>query len=480
MGLLLFFSCAPEPERKEEVLYRQYCASCHMAPKIEELPKEIWKKSVLPDMISRMDIKEMYQNPQQAKTGFRPTIALADWTALESYIVSLAPEQLPETPLPEQELLLDFEPRTLVLDDQNGAFYTFLEYDTIQNSLIAGDISGQVKRFDFETASISTIFQGKTPITWYNKMETMEFISEVGILDPSELARGKIVLKQGLDTVSIENTFHRPVHNLVEDLNSDGDLEMVVSEFGNETGMLSLIVKQDTLQYDKRVLLNQPGSIRTLTKDMDRDGKLDLITITSQGNESITILYQKEDLTFEADKVLEFRSVFGSSWFDLVDYNNDGFDDIITVNGDNADKSYVHKPYHGLRIHLNDGQNNFRETFFYPLNGATRFLADDFDQDGDIDFGVISTFPNYDRAPQLSFVYLENEDSESYQFATKLLEKPNEGRWFLMDKGDMDGDGDMDIFLSSFTYVFTPVPDEMAQYWSENNMDVLVLENKLK
>ena len=101
LGLLLFFSCAPEPERKEEVLYRQYCASCHMAPKIEELPKEIWKKSVLPDMISRMDIKEMYQNPQQAKTGFRPTIALADWTALESYIVSLAPEQLPKTPKPQ-------------------------------------------------------------------------------------------------------------------------------------------------------------------------------------------------------------------------------------------------------------------------------------------------------------------------------------------------------------------------------------------
>ncbi len=478
--VLVHFSCAPEPEKREVVLYRQYCASCHIAPKIEELPKDIWKNAVLPDMLSRMDVEEMYTDPGQTKTGFRPKIKLADWTALENYIVSLAPEQLPETPLPEQRRLSNFEPKTLQLDDRNGAFYTYLEYDPNQNTLMAGDISGELKQFDFKTESLTTIYKGTTPITWYNKKETKEFIAEVGILDPSELAKGKIILKQGQDTLALTTTFHRPVHNLVEDLNGDGNLEMVVSEFGNETGRLSLLIQRDSLPYNKKVLLNQPGCIRTLAKDMDGDGKLDVITITSQGNESITILYQKDDLVFEAKKVLEFRSVYGSSWFDLVDYNNDGFDDIITVNGDNADKSYVHKPYHGMRIHLNDGKNNFSETFFYPLNGATRFVADDFDQDGDVDFGVISTFPDYDKAPQLSFVYLENEDVDTYQFKTKILEQPNQGRWFLMDKGDVDKDGDVDILLSSFTYVFTPVPDELSQYWSENNTDVLVLENKLK
>lgn len=477
--VLLYISCAPESEKREIALYNQYCASCHVAPKIEELPKDIWEGFVLPDMVSRMDIEEMYNDPEAVKSTFRPKIKLADWIALKDYIVALAPEQLPETPLAVRELLSDFEPRTLQLDDQNGAFYTYLEYDSDQNTLLAGDISGKLIAHDFESEARSTIFQGKTPITWYNKKTTTEFISEVGILDPSQLSRGKIVLKQGQDTVSLENTFHRPVHNLVEDLNGDGNLEMVVSEFGDETGRLSLVVKKDSLQYSKKMLLNQPGCIRTLAKDMDRDGKLDLITITSQSYESITIFYQKEDLVFKADKVLEFRSVYGSSWFELVDYNGDGYDDIITVNGDNADKSYVHKPYHGMRIHLNDGQNNFSETFFYPLNGATRVLAHDFDEDGDIDFGLISTFPDYDRAPELSFVYLENENSAAYRFKTKVLEKPNEGRWFLMDKGDVDNDGDMDILLSSFTYVFTPVPKQLSQYWSENNTDVLVLENTL-
>ena len=160
----LIFSCAPEPEKKEVALYRQYCASCHMAPKIESLPKDIWKNSVLPDMASRMDIEEMYDNPEGVKTTFRPKIKLADWVALQNYIIALAPEKLPVTPVPDQEVLSNFVAKPLQLDDQNGAFYTYLEYQPFKNTLVAGDISGNLKRHDFESESTSSFFQGKTPI----------------------------------------------------------------------------------------------------------------------------------------------------------------------------------------------------------------------------------------------------------------------------------------------------------------------------
>ena len=478
--LLLSMSCAPEPEKREAVLYHQYCASCHIAPTIEELPKNIWEDNVLPDMMARMDIEELLDITDRSKTTFRPTIKLADWVALRKYIIELAPDELPKIPVPKEEELVDFMAKTLQLDGENGALYSYLEFSPKENSLYAGDIYGSLKKYDFESQSITTIFKGKTPITWYNRYQDIEFITEVGILDPSERSRGKIISKQGLDTVSLIDSIHRPIHNLVEDLNGDGNLEMVISEFGNERGKLSLAIKTDTVQYEKKVLLNQPGCIRTIAKDMDKDGMLDLVVMTSQGNESITILYQQDDLIFRAKKVLEFSPVYGSSWFELIDYNGDGHDDIITVNGDNADKSYVHKPYHGMRIHLNDGQNNFEEVFFYPLNGATRVLAHDFDEDGDIDFGLISTFPDYERMPQFSFVYLENYNTKKYRFNTKILERPNAGRWFLMDKGDIDNDGDMDILLSSFTYVFTPVPKDLSTSWSETNTDVLVLENQLR
>ena len=152
----------------------------------------------------------------------------------------------------------------------------------------------------------------------------------------------------------------------------------------------------------------------------------------------------------------------------------------MTVNGDNADKTYIPKPYHGLRIHLNDGQNNFSEAFFHPLNGATRFVADDFDQDGDFDFAVISTFPDYENAPDLALVYLENKNQSSFEFKPFKFEESNLSRWFLLDKGDIDADGDTDVILSAFTYTFTPVPDAMSAQWQENNVDILLLKNQLK
>ena len=177
---------------------------------------------------------------------------------------------------------------------------------------------------------------------------------------------------------------------------------------------------------------------------------------------------------------MRFSSIYGSSWFELIDYDGDGDDDIITVNGDNADKSYVQKPYHGMRIHINDGTNNFEEKYFYALNGATRIVARDFDQDGDIDFGVLSTFPDYKKHPEFSFVYLENTDKKTFNFKPYTFKDANVGRWFLMDAGDIDNDGDDDIILSSFTYVFTPVPKHLSKLWEEKNVDIMVLENKLK
>ncbi|MDC6364655.1 MULTISPECIES: FG-GAP repeat domain-containing protein [Flavobacteriaceae] len=483
MTPLLFISflisCAPEKPRKEVELYNTYCASCHIAPKIDELPKDIWKNAVLPDMASRMEIEEMYQDTNEIKSGFRPKIKLKEWVQIQNYVIQMAPEKLDSNKIPKLEPLTLFKSKEMALDEQNGAFITYLGFAKNKTELFYGDISGKLNLYNFKDNSQQNIFSGKTPITWYSINDSLEVFTEVGILDPSELQRGKLTMKKK-DTFALQNNFYRPVHTLLEDLNGNNKKELVVSEFGDETGRLSLLTQTDSMTYDKTVLINLPGCIRTLAKDMDKDGKTDLVTITSQGNESITILYQTQDLKFRAEKVLEFSPVYGTSWFELVDYNGDGLDDIITVNGDNADKSYVHKPYHGMRIHLNNGDNTFTESYFYPLNGATRVVARDFDQDGDMDFGLISTFPDYENAPELSFVYLENNDAKNFKFSTQTLKEHKAGRWFLMDTSDIDNDGDEDIVLSAFSYVFTPVPEAYSKQWSENNVDILVLENKLK
>lgn len=460
-------------------MYDKYCASCHLAPKLNELPKDVWEKSVLPAMLARMDVEGLNAGENSSATGFRPKLTFQEWVQIQTYVISNAPEHLETIDVPYADTLSQFSAKPYAVDGQNGGMITYLEFLGDSNLVHYGDLTGTLGSFDFEKESSEQIYQGKTPITWYSKRDSMEIISEVGIIRPSELEKGKILRKIGTDTLAIDQSFHRPVHTLLEDLNGNGKNEIVVSEFGNESGRLSLLFENEKGNYDKKVLLNLPGAIRTVAKDMNNDGKLDIVALMTQSNESITVFYQTGDLVFDAKKLLEFSPIFGTSWFEIVDYNGDGLDDIITVQGDNADISYVHKPYHGMRIYLNQGDNEYTESYFYPMYGATRVLSRDFDQDGDIDFALISTFPNYMEFPERSFVYLENKDSDTYEFSTKILEDPALARWFLMDASDIDNDGDLDIVLSSLTLGFTPVPDVLSDRWNNTNVDIMLLENLL-
>ena len=64
------------------------------------------------------------------------------------------------------------------------------------------------------------------------------------------------------------------------------------------------------------------------------------------------IAINKGNGQFEEKRVLRFPPMYGSSFFELVDFNKDGFQDFIYTCGDNADYSQVLKPYHGIYIYL--------------------------------------------------------------------------------------------------------------------------------
>lgn len=484
-GLFTLTNCKSEKHEKKIALFNTHCAACHNSPKIEEIPKAIWKNRILPDMFSRMDVvhidNDTYQGPFNSKLpSSKPRISLTDMIMLEEFIIDTAPKVLATNTLPEIEILAFFEEVPIALDGQNGSIITSLNYSNDTSEIYFGTATGELNSFSLKNRTVSKKFQGETPITWFNLRDSIIYITEVGLLNPSDEKLGLLSTVSPKITQSKWNQLQRPVHTLAQDLNENGKDEFVISEFGNETGKLSMLIEDESKKLEKTVLLNQPGCIRTIAKDMNADNRLDLVVLTSQGKEGITILYQDENFKFDAVNVVNFSPVYGSSWFELVDYNKDGYLDIITVNGDNADKSYVQKPYHGMRIHLNDGNNNFKEVFFYPLNGATRVVTHDFDKDGDLDFGLLSSFPDYERAPEMSFVYLENLETKKFKFKTRILSEPNAGRWFLMDKGDVDQDGDMDIILSSFTDVFSPTPKELIKQWSKTNVDLLVLKNALQ
>lgn len=187
-------------------------------------------------------------------------------------------------------------------------------------------------------------------------------------------------------------------------------------------------------------------------------GIKDIITLFAQGDEGISIFYNDGQGGFREERVLRFNPSYGSVYFELVDFNNDGSLDILYCNGDNGDYPPVLKDYHGIRIFENDGNNNFEQVYFFPMYGAYKCSAADFDLDEDLDIIAISYFPDFQAEQRQDFVYLKNLGN--YSFSPQFLQKDIPSRWVTFDIGDLDGNGYKDIVLGAFgTY-----QDTTSQY----------------
>jgi len=464
-----------------KTLYKVHCGSCHLLPDLSHIPKSIWEKSVLPEMAARMGYLYDGYNPHnnsmeeyhytQLSNAYpaKPIVSPEEWERIQTYVLSQAPDTVPNLPSRKDRHreLTQFKAQPLPISGIGPRIgITHLQFDSTNGELYVCDVFGRIfqplentpfpRRFRFPVTSVL-----RTDTTWY--------ITEIGIMNPSEIPKGGLY-KVGPHSVdTLYQTLHRPVYTQLTDLNEDGEQEILVCEYGNHTGELALLQQVDT-GYQKTTLLNLPGCIKVEIADLNKDGKQDIVALFGQGREGVYVLYQTDELRFRVDQVIAMGPEYGSSWFELIDYNQDRQLDIVLANGDNADYSVFPKPYHGIRLFLNDGQNAFEQTWFYPLNGATQVMADDFDGDQDLDFAVLAFFPDFPHTPEEGFVYLESIDAEGYTFTSHTTELATKGNWLVMEKGDIDQDGDVDIFLGNFP-LLTPYQE------ARSDIAVLMLEN---
>ena len=476
-----------------ETLAKVRCATCHAYPEPTLLPKGTWEAHILPRMgymlgiypddTTRQSLIEKGEAEARilAANVFpeKAQIPAEDWAAIQAFYLAKAPEEFPPyeiaavEPNQKQFELLMPEYRlsppssTLVQVAKAGGIYV-------------GDANTKAMYLFDPTLKLQKAANVKEGAVDIAEMEDRLLITVMGSFSPTDAPSGfvfQLPSSPQLQPLVLMDKLQRPVHTAWGDLNGDNKLDAVICEFSKYTGTLGWWEQNANGQFHKHVLGKRAGATCSYLRDVNRDGKMDIIALFGQGDEGIYAYLNEGNGQFREQRWLQFPATYGSSFFTLYDFNADGHEDILYTCGDNADYSPVLKPYHGIRMYTNNGKNEFKESWFYPLHGAYKALPGDFDQDGDVDLAAISFFPDFSKALPSSFVYLENQGK--MQFKGSTFPEANLGRWITMDSGDFDQDGDEDIVLGSLAFEVIPDRGEVRN-WVERGVPFVVLKNRRK
>lgn len=458
--------------RQGESLAQLYCQSCHALPDPALLDAKSWERGVLPQMGPRLGIfnYNFQQYPSnRGDTNLKgyypasPVLRLDEWQHILDYYTATSPDSLPgqsrsrpikkELPLFKAEIpafRYDMPATSLVRIDSLGGNPALLLFDIHQEMLYR--LNTALQRID----SLAV----KGAIVDVNQRGKDMVVCNIGVLNPNNGKFGKVQSvfmgesEKVMEGVDLFSGLSRPVQLAAADLNQDGNMDYLVCEFGNLVGALSWLESNGKGQYERHVIKPVPGAIRAYIDDYNHDGKPDIWALFAQGDEGIFRFTNEGKGKFREERILQFPAMYGSSYFELDDFDKDGHPDILYTCGDNADFSPVLKPYHGIYIYMNDGHDHFTQRYFFPIHGCYKAMARDFDGDGDLDIAAISFFADYVHQPEEGFVYLENLGG--WDFQPYSLPEGQLGKWLTMDAGDLDGDGRTDIVLGNFSF-FSPV-----------------------
>lgn len=456
-----------ESIEKGMVLAEKHCTTCHRLPDPSNLDAETWENGALPAMGPMMGIfshaGQSYPyrgDPFMKGPGYlagNPTVTPQEWEHILNYYTATAPALLP-TQDRDQKISLDLSLFQYVSPGlgNHAPLTSFVKIrDDRQAPLVISDALTNHTYFLNDQLQKVDSLETSGPLVNINfDIENEAIASNVGVMEPSDGANGEglklrpVAGHWVVDSTEIFKGLHRPMQISPTDLNADQRTDYLICEFGYMQGGLLWMENLGDKQFQKHVISDLPGASKAYPVDFDQDGRMDVVAMFAQGEEGIYLYLNRGDGQFEEQELLNFPALYGSSHFELADFNQDGRLDILYTAGDNADYTSILKPYHGVYIFLNKAGNTFEQAYFFPINGCYKAMANDFDKDGDLDLAAIAYYADFASQPEEGFVYLENQGD--LQFTPSSSVDLQVGRWISMDIGDIDNDGWTDIVLGNF------------------------------
>jgi hypothetical protein len=209
------------------------------------------------------------------------------------------------------------------------------------------------------------------------------------------------------------------------DLDSDGDLDLVVTQLGTSSVFLNAGIG---LMVDSGQSIGSLTISATALGDLDRDGDLDLV---SAGGSGATLVHFNNGAGVFTDSGQSILAADESTSLALGDINGDGSLDLVLGNGSstNADD----------KVLTNDGSGTFLDSGQALGNLTTHEIKlGDVDSDGDLD---LMTGNGFFGAGLGNRVYT-NDGSGVFTDSGQIL--GTAASWDLC-LGDFDLDGDLDI-----------------------------------
>lgn len=495
LAALAFFMCACTPHATEysgKELVAKYCTLCHLAPAPEQLPQEGW-----PFVLRWMGNYLGFRDTADGLNGIvnidiipdKKIISSEDFSKIRSYFLSNSKPQkeMFSSRRQQYEPTTRFSAESPIGNIAKGEFITMVKFDPYSDYTFVGfgtENDNRLEMYNKQFRKVGRIKMDSEPVDLaplnpgFRLSLIGNFFIDKGEGEVFEVRPGRF---GRMNVRPLVKGYNRMTQSLAADFNHDGRQDLLLVGFGQgNIGRTSIIHQLENGSYgDEKILWSEAGSLCAEIRDFDGNGYPDIMLLVAQQYQELLLFLNQGNGQFQKKVLHKEFAGFGYNHFTLADFNGDGKIDIVTSNGNNMEITDAPlRPHHGVRILLNQGDLTWKEAYFFPLHGAIKSIAKDFDQDGDIDIATIAFYPDWDAEPPVTFVYLENDGS--MKFTPSTLTEKDWGRWMVMDSEDVNGDGYQDLILGA-AYInkgIAPRYEDRYRALAEKSQSLLFLYNK--